>query len=364
MSSELMPPVARRRTRTVSAGRVNIGGGAEISVQSMTNTDTRNVGDTLRQVEALGKAGADLVRVAVVDRDAAAALGEICAGSPVPIVADIHFDHRLALDAIGAGVAKVRINPGNLGRESHVAQVVAAAQRAGVPIRVGVNAGSLPDDIVRTHGVSPEAMVEAALLHVRLLEGAGFEDTVISLKASDVVTTIRANLIMAERVDYPLHLGVTEAGTERRGTAKSAVGLGYLLGRGIGDTLRVSLTGDPVREVQAAYDILSAWGLRRRGLEIVSCPTCGRCSVDLVTIVEEVERRLAGIEAPIRVAVMGCEVNGPGEAREADVGLACGRGVGLLMRDGQVVAKVEEIDMVEGLVDLVLEHASQRTHRD
>ncbi len=347
----------------VSAGGVNIGADAPISVQSMTNTDTESVADTLGQVRALSEAGADLVRVAVVDRAAAAALGEICASSPVPIVADIHFDHRLALDAIRAGAAKVRINPGNLKGESQVAEVVAAAQRAGVPIRVGVNAGSLPDDIVRTHGVSPKAMVEAALRHVRLLQRAGFEDTVISLKASDVTMTVRANLIMADAVDYPLHVGVTEAGSGSGGTAKSAVGLGYLLGRGIGDTVRVSLTGDPVREVRAAYDILSAWGLRRKGLEIVSCPTCGRCRVDLVGIVEEVEKRLAGVEAPIKVAIMGCEVNGPGEAREADVGLACGRGTGLVMKDGRVVGKVEESDMVQTLVTMVLDYAAGRAHR-
>lgn len=319
----------------------------------MTNTDTRDARETLRQVGQLAEAGADLVRVAVPDAQAVRALGEICSGSVVPIVADIHFDHRLALGAIAAGAAKVRINPGNLGRARYVEEVASAATRAGVPLRVGVNAGSLPAEIIESAGVTPEGMVQAALDQVRILERVGFEDLVISLKASNVAVTVRANELMAGRVDYPLHLGVTEAGSFARGSVKSSVGLGYLLGRGIGDTLRVSLTGDPVDEVRVALGILSAWGLRQSGPEIISCPTCGRCRVDLLRIVDEVERSVEGVRAPIKIAVMGCEVNGPGEARDADVGLACGRGVGLLMRGGKVLKKVSEEDMVEELVALV-----------
>ncbi|MFO8060208.1 MAG: flavodoxin-dependent (E)-4-hydroxy-3-methylbut-2-enyl-diphosphate synthase [Bacillota bacterium] len=353
-------PLPRRPSRRVAAGGVPIGGGAPITIQSMTNTDTRDAGATLEQIGRLAAAGADLVRVAVPDAGAVAVLRRICAGSEVPIIADIHFDHHLALGAIAAGAAKVRINPGNLEREEYVRAVAAAARAADVPIRVGVNAGSLPQRILRRTGVTPEGMVEAALEQVRTLEEAGFEDLVISLKASNVTATVRANELMSRRSNYPLHLGVTEAGTAPGGTVKSAVGIGYLLGRGIGDTVRVSLTGDPVEEVRAAAGILSAWGLRQLGPEIISCPTCGRCRVDLVRIVNEVGERLEGVRAPVRVAVMGCEVNGPGEAREADVGLACGRGMGLLMREGRVVKKVSEEDMVEELVQLVRQHLASR----
>jgi len=347
------PPLSRRNTRTVIAGSVSLGGGAPVAVQSMTNTDPHNPAATLQQISRLAAAGAELVRVAVPDAAAAEVLEQLCLQSTVPLVADIHFDHRLALAAIAAGVAKVRINPGNIGSRRRVREVASAARDAGVPIRIGVNAGSLPRDIREEYGVSARAMVETALREIGTLDDVGFSDVVLSLKASDVSTTVEANEQISGRVDIPLHLGVTEAGAKWRGTIKSSVGLGYLLGRGIGDTIRISLTGDPVDEVRTAWEILAAWGLRRRGPDIVSCPTCGRCRVNMAEIVEQVEQGLVDCSEPITVAVMGCEVNGPGEAREADVGLACGEGVGLLMRDGEVVEKVTEDEMVDSLLQLV-----------
>ncbi len=360
MHSGTEVPLPRRMTRAVDVGAVTIGGGNSIVVQSMTNTDTRDASSTSHQINRLAEAGAELVRVAVPDMEAAETLRQLCSESSVPLVADIHFDHRLALAAISAGVSKVRINPGNIGSQSRVREVAAAAAGADIPIRVGVNAGSLPHDIREKYGVSARGMVETALRETQALTRAGFSSVVLSLKASDVPTTIAANQLMSGRADHPLHLGITEAGAEWRGTIKSSVGIGYLLGQGIGDTIRVSLTGDPVQEVRAAWEILSAWNLRRRGPNIVSCPTCGRCTVDLPAIVREVERGLSACTIPLTVAVMGCEVNGPGEAREADVGLACGRGVGLLMREGEVVDRVNENEMVQALLALVWAYGERK----
>lgn len=340
------------------AGRLVIGGGAPVSVQSMAKTDTRDAATTAAQVAELARAGCDLVRLAVPDARAAAALREIRtrlrdAGVDVPLCADIHFDHRLALEALRQGVEKLRLNPGNIGGPDRVRAVAAAARERGVPIRVGVNAGSLEKDLLYRFGRTPEALVESALRHVSLLEEAGFSDIVISVKASDVPTTVAAYRLLAERVDYPLHLGVTEAGPGLPGTVKSAVGIGHLLALGIGDTVRVSLTGHPLAEVEVGLEILYALGLRRRRLELVSCPTCGRLEVDLQRVVREVQERLAGLKKPVKVAIMGCAVNGPGEAMEADVGLAAGRGVGMIFRRGRMVRKVREDEMVEALVEEV-----------
>ncbi|MBU2551792.1 MAG: flavodoxin-dependent (E)-4-hydroxy-3-methylbut-2-enyl-diphosphate synthase [Proteobacteria bacterium] len=340
----------RKPTRMVRLGGIEIGGGRPVVVQSMTNTDTRNAEATLGQIERLTEAGCEIVRVAVPDDRAAHALGAIKAGSRIPVIADIHFDHRLALTALEQGVDGLRINPGNIGGRTEVEKVAAAARTRGVPIRVGVNAGSLQIDLLEQHGrPTPEAMVESALREIAQLEAVGFDDIKVSLKSSDVLETVAAYRLMAERSDRPLHLGVTEAGTLIAGTVKSALGIGILLNEGIGDTIRVSLTRDPVEEVRVAYEILRALDLRHRGPEIISCPTCGRCEIDLFTLVEDVERRLAGVLDPIKVAVMGCVVNGPGEARQAKVGIAGGRGQGILFREGEMIRKVPEADLADAL---------------
>lgn len=343
--------VRRRSTRAVRAGDVVIGGGAPVSVQTMTKTDTRDVWATVDQIRELAVAGADLVRLAVPDQEAAEALGPIRKAVKTPLVADIHYDYRLALAALRQGVDKLRINPGNIGATWKVREVVLAAQERGVPIRIGVNAGSLEKDLLERYGRSPEAMVESALRHIRILEDLGFYDIVISLKASDVATTIDAYRLIADRVPYPLHLGVTEAGPGVAGTVKSAVGMGVLLAEGIGDTIRVSLTGEPHEEVRVGLEILYALGLRQRRLEIVSCPTCGRIQIDLMKVVAEAERRLAHVQKPVKVAIMGCAVNGPGEAREADIGIAGGNGVGMLFVRGAMVRRVAEAEMVDALVE-------------
>ncbi len=343
---------SKRRSRQVSVGGITLGGDAPIRVQSMTNTDTRNVTATVEQIRRLQRSGCEIVRVAVPDEEAARALREIKKEVDLPIVADIHFDYRLALGALEAGVDKLRINPGNIGRREKVEVVARAAKERGVPIRIGVNSGSLRRDILRKYGsATAEAMVESALEEVKILEEVGFEDIVISLKASDVPRTVRAYKLIADRVPYPLHIGITEAGTVRSGAVRSAVGLGILLWEGIGDTIRVSLCGDPVEEVWTAYEILKALGLRRRGATVVACPTCGRTEIDVVSLAERVERALAEVEEPITVAVMGCVVNGPGEAREADVGVAGGRGVGVLFRRGKVVRKVNQEKLFEALME-------------
>ena len=332
----------RARTRTLFVGDVGVGGGNPVRVQSMTNTDTRDVDATLSQIAALASAGCEIVRLAVLDLEASLALKSICAATPVPLIADIHFDSRLAVQAVEAGVKGLRINPGNIGGPDKVDRVVHAARAAGVPIRIGVNSGSVDKGLLQKYGgPTPAAMVESALEHVRLLEERGFDAIKISLKSSSVLGTVAAYRLMAKTVDYPLHIGVTEAGTAMRGAVKSSVGLGILLAEGIGDTLRVSLTADPVEEMLVAWEILRALGLRSRGPEIVSCPTCGRTEIGLIELASAVEVRLRGVEEVFTVAVMGCVVNGPGEAREADIGVAGGRDSGLIFRKGEVVRKVK-----------------------
>lgn len=332
-------------------GNVPVGGDAPCSVQSMCNTDTRDAGATLDQINALAAAGCEIVRCAVPDMAAAEALGAIKRQSPIPVIADIHFDYKLALKVLEGGIDGLRLNPGNIGERWKVEEVVAAARERLVPIRIGVNAGSLEKELLQKYGhPTAEAMVESALGHVRILEELGYDQIKISLKASDVPKTVAAYRLLAQRIDYPLHIGITEAGTMFSGTIKSAVGLGILLADGIGDTLRVSLTGDPVDEVRVGFEILKALNLRQKGINLVSCPTCGRCQINLIGVAEEVEKRLAGIDAHLTVAVMGCVVNGPGEAREADVGIAGGRGEGLLFRNGEIVRKVPEADMADALI--------------
>ncbi|MDL2279141.1 flavodoxin-dependent (E)-4-hydroxy-3-methylbut-2-enyl-diphosphate synthase [Desulfovibrio sp. OttesenSCG-928-G11] len=331
----------RRRSRTIYIGPVPVGGDAPCVVQSMTNTDTRDAAATVAQLEALAGAGCEVARLAVPDEKAALALKAICRASPLPLVADIHFSAGLAVAALEAGASALRINPGNIGGRDKVDRVVDAAKAHGASIRVGVNAGSLEKELLVRHGgPTAEAMVESAMSHLAMLEKRGFYQSKVSLKASSVPLTLAACRLLAGRCDYPLHIGVTEAGTLLRGAIKSAVGLGVLLAEGIGDTIRVSLTHDPLREVEAAYAILAALDLRRRGPEIISCPTCGRTEIDLIGLAEAVEERLRGVQQIFTVAVMGCVVNGPGEAREADIGIAGGKGKALLFRRGEVIGSV------------------------
>ncbi len=350
----------RNNTRQVLAGRVPIGGGAPVSVQSMTNTDTRDAEATTAQINSLQQAGCEIVRVAVPDPEAADALSLIRKAVQIPLVADIHFDHKLALASIEAGVDKLRINPGNIGSRAHVRELATAARDRGIPIRIGVNMGSLPRELVEKHGRTARAMTEAALGHIGLLEREGFHDIVVSLKASDVPRTVEAYRTLSTLVDYPLHVGVTEAGPPPGGLVKSAVGIGIILGEGVGDTIRVSLTGDPASEVSAGREILAALGLRAFGPVIISCPTCGRRRQDVVDIVSVVREAICDIAVPVTVAVMGCEVNGPGEAQDADVGLACGRGVGLIFMNGRVVRRVSEEQMAPALIEAVRAVASAK----
>ena len=335
----------RKQTRQVQLGSVRIGGGAPIVVQSMTNTDTRDAEATLAQIARLHAAGCEVVRVAVPDETAARALRAIRDGSPIPVIADIHFDYQLALMALEAGLEGLRINPGNIGERKNVETVVDAAKACGAVIRVGVNSGSVEKRLLDQYGgPTPEAMVESALGHVRILEEHGFYDTKISIKSSSVLNTIECYRLLSKRCDYPLHLGVTEAGGVLRGAIKSSVGMGILLGEGIGDTIRVSLTAAPEEEMTVAWELLRALGLRRRGPEIISCPTCGRTEIDLIGLAREVESRLRAETADIKVAVMGCVVNGPGEAREADLGMAGGRDKGVIFRKGEVIRSVRGQD--------------------
>ncbi|MDR7544624.1 MAG: flavodoxin-dependent (E)-4-hydroxy-3-methylbut-2-enyl-diphosphate synthase [Armatimonadota bacterium] len=351
----------RLQTRRVRIGQVEVGGGAPVAVQSMTITDTRDVEATLAQIYQLATEGCEIVRLAVPDEEAAAALAAIKPRSPLPVVADIHFDYRLALRALEAGVDKLRINPGNIGSRERTRIVAREAAARGVPIRIGANIGSLSKATLRRFGKpTAEALVESAIEDVRVLEDLGFTDIVISVKASEVPMMIEAYTMIAERVTYPLHLGVTEAGTAWAGGIKSAVGIGAVLARGIGDTIRVSLAADPVEEVRAAYEILKSLGLRTRGVQFVACPSCGRAEVDIIQIAQEVERRLRGIPAPVKVAVMGCAVNGPGEARMADLGIACGRGMGLVFQDGKIVASLPEAQLIDGLMEHVWRVARER----
>ncbi|MBC7360127.1 MAG: flavodoxin-dependent (E)-4-hydroxy-3-methylbut-2-enyl-diphosphate synthase [Desulfacinum sp.] len=354
----LTPLKPRRPTRRIHIGHVPIGGGAPIVVQSMTNTDTRDAGATIAQIRRLERAGCEVVRVAVPDREAVERLAEIKASVSIPLVADIHFDYRLALGALRAGVDGLRLNPGNIGGADKVRRVAEEAKARQVPIRIGVNSGSLEKDLLARYG-SPtaEAMVESALRHMELLQDHGFDLIKVSLKSSDVLTTLSAYRLLAQKTDVPLHLGVTEAGTPVQGAIKSALGIGLLLAEGIGDTIRVSVTGDPEEEMPIAYGILRALGLRRRGVEIISCPTCGRTEWDLIPLTQKVEKLVSGVATPLTVAIMGCVVNGPGEAREADVGIAGGRGTGILFKKGRRVRKLPQ----EGLLDALLDEIEAMT---
>ena len=337
-------------TRLVSIGRLTMGGRNPVWVQSMTNTDTRDVDATLEQIRALARAGCDLVRVSVYDEECARAVRQLVDGSPVPLVADIHFDHHLAVMAAENGISKLRINPGNIGGEGNVKVLAACARMHHIPIRIGVNSGSIEKDILAKYGgPTAEGMVESALQHARMLEKAGFEDIVLSMKASDVRLTVDTYRLAAQKCDYPLHVGVTEAGLPGQGTIKSAIGIGSLLLDGIGNTIRVSLTGDPLPEARAAWDILHALGMRTQGVQLVSCPTCGRTCIDVAGIAARVEKELSDIKVPLKVAVMGCVVNGPGEAREADVGIAGGRTGGALFVKGQTAMRVDG-DLAEALI--------------
>lgn len=341
----------RKKTSSIRIGNILIGDSAPISVQSMTNTKTDNIVATVAQIERLELVGCDIVRLAVPDMAAATAIKEIKSKVKTPLIADIHFDYRLAVAAIENGIDALRINPGNIGDVEHVAIIVKEAKKRRIPIRIGVNAGSLEKNILEECGghPTPAGMVKSALQHIAILEKLDFRDIKISLKANDVPTTIKAYQLMSEVVDYPLHLGITEAGTIKSGIVKSAVGIGALLAQGIGDTIRVSLTGDPVEEVKVANEILKSLGLKEYGPTLISCPTCGRCNIDLAAIAEQVEQKLSNIRKPFKVAVMGCVVNGPGEAKEADIGIAGGKGQGLVFRKGEILKKVPEDQLITAL---------------
>ncbi|MDH5510419.1 MAG: flavodoxin-dependent (E)-4-hydroxy-3-methylbut-2-enyl-diphosphate synthase [Nitrospinota bacterium] len=341
-----------RQSKRIHIGPVAVGGGAEISVQSMTNTDTRDAPATIAQIKRLEETGCEIIRVAAPDQEAAIAISQIKAGISIPLVADIHFDHRLALTALENGADALRLNPGNIGSRNRVEEVVRAARHKGAPIRIGVNAGSVERKLLGKYGgPTVEAMVESAMEHIHILEDLGFDAIKVSMKASSVGLTVAAYRALADQVDYPLHVGVSEAGTRFGGTIKSAIGIGILLAEGIGDTIRVSLTDDPVEEVRVGYEILRSLRLRDVGPEMISCPTCGRTEIDLIRLATEVEEEIRKMDKPITVAVMGCVVNGPGEAREADIGIAGGKGCGLIFRKGVVVRKVPEDEMREALFE-------------
>lgn len=341
----------RKLTRKVKVGKVYVGGDAPVTIQSMTNTDTRDVEATLKQIRELYNAGCEIIRCTVPDMEAAEVIKEIVKQSPIPVVADIHFDYRLALKVVENGISAVRINPGNIGSIERVRMVAEACKAKNIPIRIGVNSGSLEKEILERDGKpTAKGLVESALAHVKILEAVDFNDIVISIKSSDVRMMIDAYRLMSEKVDYPLHLGVTESGTPFRGTIKSSIGIGTLLAEGIGDTIRVSLTSDPIEEIKVAKEMLKALGLRKGGLEFVSCPTCGRTQIKLIEIANEVERRLEGNNKDIKVAVMGCIVNGPGEAREADIGIAGGKGEGIIFKKGEIIKKCKEEDLIEELM--------------
>jgi (E)-4-hydroxy-3-methylbut-2-enyl-diphosphate synthase len=347
--------ICRRKTRMVSCGKVKIGGGSPISIQSMTNTDTRDVKATIVQIKQLEKAGCEIVRVAVPDLEAAQAIKKIKQQIKIPIIADIHFDYRLALEAIENGADKLRLNPGNIGGKDRVKQIIIKAQEKKIPIRIGVNAGSIDKKILtKYNGITPEAMVESAFDHIAFLEAFNFKDIVVSLKASDVKLTQQSYRIMASKTDYPLHIGITEAGTPINGTIKSAIGIGALLLDGIGDTIRVSLTGDPVEEVTVAKHILKLLNLRDFGVQIISCPTCGRCQIDLIGLAEKIEKELVNVNKSIKVAIMGCAVNGPGEAKDADIGIAGGRSSALLFKKGEIIRKLNEDEIEKVLLEEIM----------
>lgn len=345
--------IQRRKSKQIEIGNIKIGAGAPISVQSMTNTDTRDVKSTLKQINNLAECGCELVRLAILNPDAADAIKEIKKQSPLPLIADIHFDYRLAIKCIENGIDALRINPGNIGKEEHTKKVVKLAKINNVPIRIGINGGSLEKDLEQLDIPLYEKMVMSAMRHVQILEDNDFDKIKISLKSSDVLTTIEAYRMIAKKVDYPLHLGVTEAGTYTGGIIKSAVGLGTLLAEGIGDTIRVSLTDSPIEEVKSGYMILKSLGLRQRGINFVSCPTCGRTQIDLINLAKEVEKKLENFDKPLTIAVMGCAVNGPGEAKHADYGIAGGIKEGYIFKKGEIIKRLPENELVDEFINLI-----------
>ncbi|OPJ57128.1 4-hydroxy-3-methylbut-2-en-1-yl diphosphate synthase [Alkalithermobacter paradoxus] len=342
----------KRKTKEIVCGNVMIGGNNPITVQSMTTTDTRDVDSTVNQIKELEDVGCDIIRVAVPDMEAATKLGQIKSKINIPLVADIHYDYRLAMESIDQGVDGLRINPGNIGSLERVKAIVEKAKERSLKIRIGVNGGSLEKDLLEKYkSPTPEALVESAMRHIKLLEDMDFDNIAISLKSSDIYTTIRAYELMSTKVDYPLHVGITESGSVKRGTIKSSIGIGYLLINGIGDTIRVSLTGDPKEEVFVGKEILKSLGLIREGVKIISCPTCGRCNINLIDIVSQVELKTEKLDKDITVAIMGCSVNGPGEAKEADIGIAGGKNEGLFFRKGNIVRKIKSENLVDELID-------------
>lgn len=345
--------IKRRKSKEISIGNVKIGNNNPISVQSMCNTDTRDIEATTRQIKELADAGCELVRLAVLNKDAAEAIKELVKISPVPLIADIHFDYRLAIQCINNGISALRLNPGNIGKRENVEKVVTLAKQQNIPIRIGVNAGSLEKDLLDKDIPLHEKMVESAMKHIQILEDLDFDKIKVSLKSSDVLTTIEAYRLMAQKVEYPLHLGVTEAGTLKGGLIKSSVGLGTLLAEGIGDTIRVSLTENPVEEVFAGYEILKSLKLRQRGVNFVSCPTCGRTQIDLIGLAKKVEARFKNLDKNITIATMGCVVNGPGEARHADFGIAGGINEGYVFKKGEIVARVPESELLNKLEEVI-----------
>ena len=345
--------IQRRKSKQIQIGNIKIGGDAPISVQSMTNTDTRDIKSTLKQINNLAEAGCELVRLAILNAEAADAVKELKKSSPLPLIADIHFDYRLAIKCIENGIDALRINPGNIGKEEHTKKVVALAKTNNVPIRIGINAGSLEKEIEKLDIPLAEKMVMSALRHVNILEDNNFDKIKISLKSSDVNTTIEAYRLMAQKVEYPLHLGVTEAGTYYGGIIKSAVGLGTLLAEGIGDTIRVSLTDSPTEEVKAGFQILKSLGLRKKGINFISCPTCGRTQINLIELAKEVEKRLENFNKPLTIAVMGCAVNGPGEAKHADYGIAGGIKEGYIFKKGEIIKKLPEEKLVDEFINII-----------
>lgn len=345
--------IKRRISKQISIGNIKIGGNAPISVQSMCNTDTCDIQATLRQLNEFADKGCEIARLAVLNKDAAAAIKEIVKKSPLPLVADIHFDYKLAIECLNNGIHALRLNPGNIGKRENVEKVVKLAKINQIPIRIGVNAGSLEKELLEADMPLSEKMVLSAMKHIQILEDLDFDLIKVSLKSSDVMTTIEAYRAIAEKIPYALHLGVTEAGTMRQGLIKSSIGLGTLLAEGIGDTIRVSLTENPVEEVSAGFDILKALGLRENGVNFVSCPTCGRTRIDLISLAKQVEERFKDIKAPITIATMGCVVNGPGEARHADFGIAGGIGEGLIFKKGEIIAKVPEAELLNKLEEII-----------
>jgi len=347
--------INRRKSKQISIGNVKIGGDAPISVQSMCNTDTRDVEKTLNQINELASAGCEIARLAVLNKDASEAIKDIVKKSPIPLVADIHFDYRLALQCIENGIHALRINPGNIGKKEHTIKVVEAAKAHNVPIRIGINAGSLEKEFAQLDMPLYEKMIKSALRHIEILEDLNFYDIKLSLKSSDVLTTIRAYEEVSKIIEYPLHLGVTEAGTLKMGLIKSSIGLGSLLNQGIGDTIRVSLTENPVEEVEAGFGILKSLNLRNKGVNFVSCPTCGRTQIDLIGLAKKVEERFKNLDLPITIATMGCPVNGPGEAKHADFGIAGAIKEGYIFKKGEVIARVPEADLINSLEKIIME---------